>query len=275
MAEFRLFDTPGADVATIVTSGDVFKPFVNATAHVDDEARLQVTNDGLEVQLVDPSNVFMCDVSISAGGFDTYDVAQEVVVGVDFDELGTLIRRARKHSDDELTLSIQERELTATVKRGYNNHDVVSQGTMDLIDPDALRSPPEFTEIVDSDDNIHLDVDASAITDALSYGVSPTDYVEMAVKGVNQHTDALYIGAETATREERVAISNISTDVTGQSLYSSKYLSKILAGIKDVDPAEVSIEFNTEFPATFKMNRDDVPMRVRYTVAPRIVQNDD
>lgn len=267
MTEFRLFDSPGADVATITTNGGVFKPFLNAIARVDDEAKIQVHEHGLEVQLVDPSNVFMTDVFLAADAFEEYAVEQDTTIGVHVDELQKLVRRARKQHDDELTLSIQEHELAATVARGYENHNVVSQGTMGLIDPKSVRDEPD---IPDLDRDVHVTVDAAPFIDALSYGVGAADVVEIAVKGVNQHTNALYIGGETATRDESVAVDSIDTDTTARALYSTDYVADILSGIGDVDPEMVTLTFDDEYPATFEMHCDGVPMQVKYMVSPRV-----
>lgn len=269
MTEFRLFDAPGAEVAQIETDGNVFKPFVNAVATVADEVKLQVTEYGLEVQVVDAANVFMGDVFLSADAFDTYTVESETQLGVNVKELKKLIRRARKGAGDNLTLSLRERELTATVSRGYENHDVVSQGTMDLIDSDSIRSEPDMPDL---DRSVDVTVNAPPLVDALSYGVGVADYVELSVKGVNQHTNALYIGGETDTRKESAAISNVDAEQTASSLYSADFMTAILDSISKVDPAEITVVYDAEFPITFDMERDGVPMHVRYMLAPRIKQ---
>lgn len=267
MTEFRLFDAPGAEVAEIVTDGSTFKPLVNVLESVADEIKLQVTDYGLEVQVVDAANVFMADVFLAADAFTEYEVAQETRLGVTVPELKKLIRRARKGKDDELTVSIQDRELSATVSRGYENHNVVSRGTMQLLDPDSVRGEPDLPDL---DHDVHTRVDTRPLIDALSYGVSASDHVEIAVKGVNQHTNALYIGAETGMRSESVAIDNIDTDGTAGSKYSKDYVTQILRGIKETEPESVSLSLNDEYPLLLEMESSVTPMQVRYLLAPRV-----
>jgi len=267
MTEFRLYDDPGADVAEITTNGDVIKPFLNALECVDDEAKIQIHPNGVEAQLVDPCNVFMTDVLLAPDAFETFNVHQDARIGVDIGELKSLVRRARKNSDDELTLSIQQRELTATVARGYENHNVVSQGTMDLFDPDSIRTEPDLPDL---DWDVHLTLDATPLVDALSYGVGTADHVNFAVKGVNQHTNALYIGGETDTRKESAAIDNIDTDTTAEAMFSGTFVSKLLGGIGETDPEEVVLLLADEYPICVKMERDGVPMQVEYMIAPRV-----
>lgn len=270
MTEFRMFDAPGADVAEITTSGDVIKPFLNAVGAVVDEAKLRIDERGLSVSAVDPANVFMCEVAVMADEFDTFDLKSETTLGVNIDDLQSAVRRARKASDDELTLSLQERELTATVGRGYDGHDVVSQSTIQLIDPDSIRQEPDMPDL---DFDVDVSINAGAFMDALSYSVGVCDHVEASIKGVNQHTNALYLGGETDTRDESVAISNVDSDETADALYSADYLREALHGIGQLSPDTVSVEFSEEYPIRMDAEHSDKEMRVRYFLAPRVRDN--
>jgi proliferating cell nuclear antigen len=267
MTELQLFDSPGAEVAEITTNGNVIKPFLNAIAEVDSEAKINVTEHGLECDLVDRTNVFMTSVFLSGDAFEEYQVSQEQKIGVPIKELQKTVRRARKNHDDQLTLSIQERELTATVARGYENHDVVSQGTMKLIDPDSIREEPE---VPDLEHSISVSVDYEPFTDAVGYALGAADHISLAVKGVNQHTNALYIGSETDTRDESAAITNIESDATAESLYSADYVGDIVNGIDSINPSSVDIRFDDEFPVFFDVEREVIPMQAQYVMAPRV-----
>jgi len=268
MTEFRLYDDPGAEVAEIVTDGETIKPFLNAIAHVVKEAKVHIDERGLSVTAVDPANVFMGEVAIQADAFERFGLKEEATIGVQLDDLQSAVRRARKYSDDELTLSIQNRRLTTTVARGYDNHEVVSQSTLDLIDPDSIRQEPD---IPDLDRDVLLSLDAGAFTDALSYAVSgPNEVVSFKAQAVNQHAKALYLGGETDTRSESIAISDIETEGTAEAVYSYDYMKKILGAIGDVEPETITIVFDDEFPLTVSMGSEDRPFKARYFLAHRI-----
>lgn len=265
MQEFRLFDSPGSTVAEITTDGSTFKPFINAIARVADEAKIHVTEDGLSVTAIDPANVLMSDVDLDADAFDAYTVENETTLGVNANGLKSLVRRARKRSNDELTLSLREHELTASVARGYENHDVVSQGTMDLIDPDVIRQEPELPEL---DFTETVGVDTAPFKDALSYAVGASEHVEISLKGVNQHTSALYLGGETDTREEMVAVDGVDTDATAVSVYSKDYVKDVLAGVSDVGGESVSVSLGDEYPVSVGLEAEG--LSVEYLLSPRV-----
>lgn len=267
MEQFQLFDTPGSTVATIETDGATIKPFLTAINNVGDEARIHIKQDRLTTRLVDPANCLMADVTLGTEAFDEYTLHDETTIGANIDACRKLVRRARKHHDDRLTLNIQEREATATVARGYDNHDVVSQGTTKFLDPDSIRAEPDLTDL---DQPINVTVDYEPFMDAFSYAQGAADHVRMRVAGVNQHTDAFYVGGETDVREEHAAIDGVSTDGRGEALYSTTYLVAILSGLKAVDPDRVTIRFAEEYPASFAATGVDGALHVEYTVSPRV-----
>jgi proliferating cell nuclear antigen len=267
MTEFQMFDHPGAEVAEITTNGGVIKPFLNAIAPVADEAKLTVSADGLWTRVVDPANVFMVEASLDADAFEEYTINADETLGVNIGALQSTVRRARKNHDDELTLSVQERELSATVRRGYDNCNVVSQGSVQLLDPDSIRQEPDMPDV---EFDVQVETDADALIDAMSYSMGVADYIRVSAKGVNQHTSALYMAGETDTREESVAIDNVDTDESAESLYATDYMNNTLTGISATAPDTVAVAFGEEFPITFEMESADIPLTVKYFQAPRI-----
>jgi DNA polymerase III sliding clamp (beta) subunit (PCNA family) len=270
MAELELFDAPGANVAEIVTDGGTMKPFFSVLGRVDDAAKLHFSEDGISVSVTDPARVWAAEVTLSADAFDQYELHREAVVGVAIENAHSLIRRARKRHGDTLSLSVSEREMSATVSRGYDDHNVVSQGTVKLPDPKSIREP---TDIPDTEYSVDMRIEADALTDALSYTASAADHIEMATKGVNQHTNALYIGGETDSRDESVAIDGVDTDERVSSLYSSDYISDVVNAITDASADSVQLRFAEEYPAEYTIKNPDRAMNVRLFIAPRVTND--
>ncbi len=265
MTEFRLFDEPGSEVAKIVTDGATVKPFLNAISVVADEAKIHVTEDGLHSKVVDPANVFMGEFGLAADAFDTFDLSESAVLGVDVDGLQSAVRRARKRSDDELTLSIRERELTATVARGYENHDVVSQSRMDLMDPDHLREEPDLPDL---DLPVNISVDYRPFIDALDHALGFGEYARIETIAVNQHATALYMGSETDVRQEQTAISNVDTEESVEALYSGDYLTDMLNGLSQIEAEQIHLRMGDEFPMFATAEAEGI--EIEYATAPRI-----
>jgi len=269
MSEFRLFDSPGAEVAEIVTDGSTVKPFLNAISVVDNEAKIHVTEKGLHTSLVDLADVFMGKIRLAAESFEKYQFEQETTLGANVGEFQGAIRRARKRKDDELTLSVRENELTATVSRGYDNHNVVSQSTVNFIDPDKLRDQPSLPDI---DLPVNVDIDYKPFMDALDHALGFGEYVHIETKAVNQHATALYMGSETDTRKEQMAISNIDTSESVTTYYPGYYLVNMLDGLRNIDAESLHLRLGDNFPIFVSSKTGSI--EVEYVVAPRISSDD-
>lgn len=269
MDDIPLFDSPGAQLATIVTDGDTIKPILNVLDTVADETKLHITEDGIHARVCDRANVFMLnEFRVDADAFDTYDVEREGKIGVNVGDFKHMTRRARKYQDDELTISISERELATTVRRGYDNHNVVSQSETKLLDPASIRQSPNE---IDLDLGAELEIDKPALVDAFDYATTAAaSHVKVSVKAVNQHADALYIGGETDNTNESVAIDNVDSPVSTEAMYSGSYVKEILTGLQTVECDKVLVGLGEDYPAMFRVVGDDIPMTVEYAVAPRI-----
>lgn len=269
MTEFRLFDAPGAEVAQITTDGATIKPYLNVIRTVENEAKIHVTEDGLQTTVVDPANVFMVDVSVPADAFEDYEVFSEATIGGAVKEMQRSVRRARKGHSDELTLSIQERELTATVSRGYENNEVVSQSRMDLIDPDAIRTEPDFPDL---DIPVDITVDTAPFMDAFAYGIESAERARFETKAVNQHAAALYIGGETDIRSDHAAIGDIETEAYVSGLYSTDYLSDLQEGLNYIGAEELRLRLGDSFPMFVSAENESIA--AEFVLAPRVERDD-
>ena len=265
MSEFRLFDTPGAEVAQIETDGATIKPYLNAINTVADEAKIRVREDGLYTAVVDPAYVFMGTMHVPAGAFETYEVNKTGVIAPNIGELQSAVRRARKNSDDELTLSLREMELTATVERDYGEHEVVSQSTLSLIDPDSVKEEPDLPDL---DMPVDVSLDYDAFMDAFGYGIGAADHTAFETKPVNQHATALYIGAETDIRTDHAAISGIKTDAQVHSKYSTDYLKDLETALQESNVEEIGLRMGDEFPLLVRTESDTLVLE--FALAPRI-----
>jgi hypothetical protein len=269
MEDIPLFDSPGAQLATIVTDGATIKPILNVLDTVADETKLHITDDGIHTRVTDGANVFMLNkFRVDADAFDTYNVESEGKIGVNVGEFKHMVRRARKHQDDELTITISERELTTTVRRGYDNHNVVSQSETKLIDPASIRREPDALDMAHE---LEFTVDTRPFMDALEYGTTGhANHIKISVKGVNQHANALYIGGETDNTSESVAVSNIDVDGTSTAMFSTDYVKQIMEGLRALNPDTVGVRLEDEYPAAFRAQSEDLPFSIEYVIAPRI-----
>ena len=90
---------------------DSLKEFIGTVGSLVDEAKINVSEEGLQVKAVDPSHVAMIEANLMKSAFDSFDV-KDVQMGLDIDKFKSVLTMAGKdemvilEKDEELNLSL-------------------------------------------------------------------------------------------------------------------------------------------------------------------------
>jgi len=115
-----------------------FEQLLTAVGAVVEECRLHLDREGLSILAVDPANVAMIDLSLSAAAFETYE-ASGGVIGVSVDRLREIASMAGTTDQLHLELNSQTRKLHISVDG--------LEYTLALIDPASIRQEPDLPEL--------------------------------------------------------------------------------------------------------------------------------
>jgi len=262
----QMYEEAGDTVAQITTDGSTLKPFFNALRPLIDEAKLHFNGDGLHVTAIDATNVVLIDISLSATAFEEYTLyTDEFVTEVNIGQTRHLIRRARMNSDDTLTLKVAENQLYATVERGYDNTNVVTEDAIRTLDPDSIRQELELTNLNTHEVNCGFDAFRDGVThvtelqDDARFSFDSGDLV------VSTDTDT----AETSVRFEGV----VPEDEEAEIILSETYLTDIFDSLKKGKTDDVTVNIGNEVPIfiDFERERDgETIMHGTAVQAPRI-----
>ena len=74
---------------------DSIKEFIGTVGALVDEAKMNVSEDGIQVKAVDPSHVAMIEANLVKSAFDSYEAAP-VEMGIDVDKFKTVLSVAGK-----------------------------------------------------------------------------------------------------------------------------------------------------------------------------------
>ena len=69
---------------------DSIKEFIGTVGALVDEAKMNVSEDGIQVKAVDPSHVAMLEANLVKSAVDSYEAAS-VEMGIDVDKLKTVL----------------------------------------------------------------------------------------------------------------------------------------------------------------------------------------
>lgn len=244
----RLYDTDGERVAEITTDGSTLKPFINALRPIVDEARIHFEPDGIRARAVNPSNVVAIEVKVPAAAFDKYDVTGDgYTAGVNIGAFGHLIRRARMGSDDVLDLRVAERRMYASVARGYDGTNVVTDDRIDLIDPDSIRQEPDLPSL-----EMHtLTVGKDAFFDATEHASGTHDILTYELDSGDLALDAT---ADTMVTEVR--IEDVAPEDADDTVHMDEnLLSDVLTSIRRSKADDLTVELGHELPMYFHFDR--------------------
>jgi proliferating cell nuclear antigen len=233
------------------------KNILRALRATVDEARVKIDESGIRVRTVDPANVAMDDLDLSASAFESYE-ATLGVIGVDLDRLWDAVSLANKGDLVQLYLDTESRKLVVAVT------DLEFQ--MACLDPATIRSEPTLPEL-------ELPASVTVDRDTLRQGVKAADLVADHVGfRMDPEEEVFRIDAEGDTDSVDFGIDaddwEAVTLAEASSLFSLDYMKKIVRTVP-VGTA-VTIDLGAEFPAMLSYDIGDGDGLMTRILAPRI-----
>jgi len=262
--DLPVWDMLREPVVEIETGGDVIKPFLHSARQLVDECKIRFDSDGLSITAVDPANAGMVDLSLPADGFDSYEIDCEFVTGVSLKRLKSATRRARVAHDDTLSLSVSSDEFRATVARGYDECDVVSNDGVRAIDPDAIRQEPNVPHLRDNDEYHTVTLSANAFADGIDHVLNQSEYIDVESDG----GDMLISGKTDGDKTAAVRYNGIGGDTDGVTPLSGHYIQTMLDIIDKAQADTVEFSYAPEMPALAEFSTEH--LTGMYMVAPRV-----
>jgi proliferating cell nuclear antigen len=243
-----------APAATLRTAVDVLGALV-------DECRVRFDEEGLHVAAMDPATVASVSLDLDPTAFEVFDV-EERTLGVPLERLDDVLSMGSGDGPVSLALDPETRRLAVAVA-GLDY-------SMALVDPDAIRSPPDL-------DELDFDYAASVVleAEALSRSIRAADMVSNhAAVGVDEDEEAFVVTAEGDTDDVRYRLSGedlVDIDPEeAESLYSVDYLRALDRPTST--GSEVTLRLGTEIPLSLSFEVADGAGQVEYALSPRIAR---
>lgn len=243
-----------ADPNTLATALDALDALV-------DECVLRVSEDGLAVEAMDPATVAMVGLDLDAAAFDAFSASGDLRLGVPLDRLREVVGIADSGQPVRLALDAETRTLHVRVgELAY---------TLALIDPDAIRSPPDRVNLAEQYAG-SATLDGARVARAVDAADMVADYLELGSTG-----DAVYVRADGDTDSVAIEFDRedcLELDAPAvESLFSLSYLDSV-AGAVPTDRA-VDLRFGDEAPVEVAFDIAEGDGRVAFVVSPRMTVN--
>ena len=232
---------------------DNLKEFIGTVGSLVDEAKLNVSEDGMQIKAVDPSHVAMIEANLIKSAFDSYET-DVVEMGIDIDKFKTVL-------DDMVDLE----------KDDKLNRLVVSIGNltraMPLLDTSGMPDP----KVPSLDLPAFVSVTVEEISQGLKASKSVSDHIALSTtkklvcEGDNQNRVDLTLGKE---QLEKLVSPEETT-----SLFSLEYFALMVNSL----PSDRILHINLGTDLPVKVDADlaiedltGAQGNVKFLLAPRI-----
>ena len=235
----------------------VWRYVVSAISKIIEEGAFIVDNEGLRFKAMDPSHVVMIDYFIPSSAFEEFEVEGEEAIGVNFEDITKIMRRATK--EDKLGLETEGSKLIISL---------IGKGVRKFILPqlslttESLPEPQiEFNVKVRILSDLFKDMvkDLEPIGDILYLEASEEEFKAKATSDLGE--------AEVVIDRESGNIIDFEVKEPSKASYSIDYFVDMSAATNAANT--VSIEFSTDMPSKIEF---ELPQEGRLTfyVAPRV-----
>ena len=235
-----------------------WKYLIQSLEAIIDEANFVADDEALRLRALDPSRIAMVDLYIPREAFNLYEIEGRVTIGVNFDDLNKILRRAKR--DDRILMAVMGGRLRITLSGKAER--TFSLPLLDIVG-EELPTP-----------RVSFDVMAKMLSDTLRDTLKDAEMVSDTARFVGEE-DELKITARSDKGEleakfsmEAGSLLEYEVKVPSSASYSLSYLNDIVGKAYRVSDV-VTVEFASNKPLslTFDIAGGGV---LRYYLAPRM-----
>ncbi len=236
----------------------VWRYLISSIGKIIEEAAFLITPEGVKLRAMDPSHVVMVDLNVPVEAFEEYDVNEEITIGVNFEDLAKVLRRATK--DDKLGLETLEEGKFAIEFIGKS----VRKFVLPIISVQAESLPEpklEFKANARMLTDVFKDMvkDLEPVGEAVELRADESKFVAHAKSDLGE--------AEVVLDKEGGSLLDLVVEEESKAIYSLDYFVDIAAAAQAADV--VNIRFSTDMPCKIEY---ELPQggRLAFYVAPRV-----
>jgi proliferating cell nuclear antigen len=244
----------------VKVKAEVLKEVVDVISTLVDEAKFNVTKDGVSVKAVDPAHVAMVDLSLERAAFEAYR-ADDGELGLDMDKVKEVLKLAK--SSDVIAITHEEEKNRLVLNVGNTTRRMSLVDTAGMSDPKvpSLNLPAKVTVFADE---LRQGIRASeSVSDHIALIAGP-DGFEIVSEG---DTDTV------SHKVPKDLLEELSAKETVRSLFPLDYFSNMVKAIpfgSANEKAKVRLYLGSDYPVKMEFKIAGGKGEVKYLLAPRI-----
>ncbi|MDI9645039.1 MAG: proliferating cell nuclear antigen (pcna) [Candidatus Verstraetearchaeota archaeon] len=243
----------------VLADSRVWKSIIESISTLVDEGVFVADASGIRLRAMDPSRVAMVDLDLPKGVFESYECAGEVPIGVNFEDMKNIMKRAG--ANEKLDLEKGEEETRLKIRLKGKSTRTFSMPLLDMGKEELSVPRIPF--------NVTVKAPASTIMEAIKDAEVVSDFVKMAVEdGMMKMTASGDRGeVEVVITKESGELLSVEVKEPAQALYSLNYLSKMMGASSLAEI--VVVMFSKDMPLRLDFNLSSGG-KIVYYLAPRM-----
>ncbi|HLC73112.1 MAG TPA: hypothetical protein VJH20_00575, partial [Candidatus Nanoarchaeia archaeon] len=215
---------------------------------------IKINKEGMNLTAIDPANVAMAYFSIPADLFSEFVVEKDEVLGVNLENLNSIMRRCKMGS----SLIIEREDSSIKIIINDKIKREFSLALMDVEGDEKQMPAWEFKSVIKLDAQSFVDAieDCAVVADACTFIAQPDKFI---IESSNLHSAR----TEFSSDEAQIFSDNSS------ARFSLDYLSKFVKGAKIAN--RVEINFSDNHP--MRLNFPSGKVMLSFVLAPRVEQD--
>lgn len=231
---------------------NTWKRSIDAIAVLIDEGTIEVTEEGLKVRAMDPSQIAMVDFEIPKSAFDKYELEAAANVGIDFSELSKITKRAKVEDGIELSLN--------------NRLKLVFRGkTTRTFNIPIIESSSESPKKPEIEFSAIAKLGANTLKDALTDAELVSNHAALKMNGGFSVRAEGDIGSANIEFSEDMILS-LDVKEESRSVFSIEMLNNLLKASDSTTVVSVNLKSDAPLMVEYEIGEG----RVVYFLAPRI-----
>ena len=216
----------------------LLKESMNVVSSLITEGVFNLKKDGIELIAIDSANVAMVEFRLHQMAFEIYEIDKEASVGINFDDLQTVMKRAKKTNRIELEVD-KQLKITIGGRRSFY---------LPLLDiKQNIPNIPKLEFLAKAEVRASFLLDS--IADAAIFEANENEF-KIKARGDNREVEAKLVRGD----EDLISL---EVKNPAKSMFPIDYLEKMVKASKLVDTAVVKLG-------------NDYPMRLEFSLVDRL-----
>lgn len=241
------------ELKIISGKGKEFVRALNAVSNLVTDFNLVMTDDGISINHIDPSNVAFVSMTVPKGFFGEYAVNGPETVGVSASLFTKSV--ARCVGDDIIIRTSADKVIISSGQRKFE---------IPVIDVESAKNVPNLDETRFSVVKVATETVQSAVSDIMTLLGKDNGSMGLEYDGTN----IVARFGESGKGYEHKMVPVTQSGAKNGSSFATDYMEKVI--VKEYD--EVTLRIGTEYPldARYGSDADITQIKLRFIIAPRV-----